>query len=42
MSEGNVHYDRLQLLETSGGNVIRFGIKRFMTKCRSLNFCLLD
>ena len=34
--------DRLQLLETSVGNVIRFRKRRIMTKCGSLHFCLLD
>ena len=34
--------DRLQLLETSVGNVIRFRKRRILTKWQSLHFCLLD
>ena len=42
LNEGRQHSDGLQLLETAVGNVIRFKIKRIMTKCRSLHLCLLD
>ena len=42
LHEWRQHSDRLQLLETSVGSVIRFWKRRIMTKCRSLQFCLLD
>ena len=34
LNEWRPHSDRLQLLETSVGNVIRFRKRRIMTKCR--------
>ena len=36
------HSDRLQLLETSVGKVIRFRKRRTMTKYQSLHFRVLD
>ena len=41
MSEGK-HSDRLQLLETSIGILVRFRKRLIMTKFRSLHFCLLS
>ena len=42
LNEGRQHFDRLQLSETSVGNVIWFRKRRIMTTCGSLHFCLLD